>query len=112
MNNDFKEMLQKLGQGIHIATENDTLVNQLFIQRIEQALEVSLQEDIQYLKAEKTAFEKVNFLDTLGLNAKQNQAIDTAITALNDLGNEYGRVAYLQGFRDSLKLITELHDLL
>lgn len=62
-----------------------TLLNYLWDERIHGALESSLQQDEDFQKATRIS----------------NNAV----------GAEYGRVAYRQGFSDSLKLLSELYHL-
>lgn len=45
-----------------------------------------------------------------GLSKKQKYAIDQALMAYNHSNAEYGRAAYIQGFRDGVRLITEIFD--
>lgn len=89
--------------------EEDSLLHALFAQRMETTLEILLKGDGEYKKAVEIASESQEQLDMIGLDKKQSQQVDRAISATNAVGAEYGRVAYQQGFREGIKLISELY---
>lgn len=87
------------------------LLNYLWGERIHGALEASLQQDEDFQKATRISNSEQDNLDMIGLSSEQTKAVNRAISASNAAGAEYGRVAYRQGFSDSLKLLSELHRL-
>ncbi|WP_455714894.1 hypothetical protein [Anaerosporobacter sp.] len=91
---------------------DDQLLNLLYEERIKTALESSLITDLTYQNAVIEADNKLDKLHNLNLNENQRLAIDEAISENNYMGAEYGRVAYQQGFKDALKLVSELSELL
>lgn len=91
---------------------DDNLLNLLHEKRIKTALESSLITDLAYQSAVTEADNKLNKLLNLNLTENQRSAVDEAISENNYMGAEYGRVAYQQGFKDALKLISELSELL
>lgn len=84
----------------------------LFNEGINYTLEASLRADEGYKKARKVADETLDDVDDIGLDKKQWKTVDRAVSAANALEAEYGRAAYEQGFKDSVKLISELQNLL
>lgn len=90
----------------------NSLLKEFYEQRIQEGLEASLREDEEYNQAVHIACKKRDKLDNSGLTKKQWQAIDAYLSAFNVLNGEYGRIAYQQGFLDSLHLISELCHLL
>lgn len=87
------------------------LLNYLWDERIHGALESSLHQDENFQKATRISNNEQDNLDTIGLSSEQTKAVDRVISANNAVGAEYGRVAYRQGFSDSLKLLSELYRL-
>lgn len=94
-----------------LQTKNN-LLNYLWGERIHGALEAALQQDKDFQKATQISNSEQDNLDTIGLSSEQTKAVDRVISANNAAGTEYGRVAYRQGFSDSLKLLSELYHLL
>jgi hypothetical protein len=92
--------------------KDNKLLKLLYNERIKTALESSLITDLTYQNAVTEADNKLNKLLNLNLNENQRSAIDEAISENNYMGAEYGRVAYQQGFKDALELISELSELL
>lgn len=92
--------------------KKDSLLKALFDERIDYALEASLRTDEKYKKAQQTASKQQDKLDNIGLSKEQWKAVARAISAYNALSAEYGRAAYEQGFKDSVKLISELYQLI
>lgn len=97
-------------ENLHIQTK-DNLLNYLWGERIRGALEASLQQDEDFQKATRISNIEQDNLNIIGLSSEQTKAIDRVISANNAVGAEYGRVAYRQGFSDSLKLLSELQHL-
>ena len=112
MYNNFRNVSKQMKQDEIITSKTDSILKELFSQRMESALELSLRTDKEYVKAEKIAITQQNKLNKIEFSKKQCKAIDKVITTSCDLGAEYGRVAYRQGFKDCLKLVAELYRLL
>jgi len=91
-----------------IVTEIDDMLCDIFQNRIDNALEETLRNDKRYQKVNNKLGLKVTKIEELGLNHNQWKIIDDTISAYTERGAEYGRVAYFQGFKDALKLLTEL----
>lgn len=88
--------------------KEDKLLKLLYEERIKNALELSLVTDIGYKNAVIKADNKLDKLLNMKLSEEQRMAVDSAISENNYMGAEYGRVAYQQGFKDALKLVSEL----
>lgn len=87
---------------------NDNLLEILIVERMNHGLELSLQTNKAYKNAVQLAEIAYGKLDSLNLNEKQRQAVDNVVSANNYTGVEYGDAAYRLGFKDCLKLISEL----
>lgn len=94
-----------------ISMNDASLIKDLCEKQIESALEETLLHSECYLAAQKEVEKEMADLFQLNLNTKQLSAIDRVITASNEFGTEYGRVAYHQGFQDGVKLIAEIIDI-
>lgn len=90
---------------------DDKLLDILCGERLGGALEASLKNSDRYNKAEKEANKKLEKTFKVGLNKKQKIAIDEALMAYDQSNAEYGREAYIQGFRDGVRLLTEVFDI-
>lgn len=91
--------------------KEDKLLRLFYEERMKNALEASLIKDIGYKNSVIKADNKLNKLLNMKLSDKQRLAVDMAISENTYMGAEYGRVAYQQGFKDALKLVLELGDL-
>lgn len=92
--------------------KKESILQMLFNESIKYSLETSLQTDEEYIKARKIADEALDNTEDIGLDKKQWGTVDEAVSTANALGAEYGRAAYEQGFKDSVKLLSELYGLL
>lgn len=92
--------------------KKDSVLETLIDEGINYTLEASLRTDENYKKDKKMADETLDDIENIGLDKKQWSTVDKAVSSANALGAEYGRAAYKQGFRDSVKLLSELHELL
>lgn len=114
--NDINATIKKILHADRETEKNeakkDSLLKALFDERMDYALETSLRTDEKYKKARQTASKQQDKLDNIGLSKEQWKATDRAISAYNALSAEYGRAAYEQGFKDSMKLISELYRLI
>lgn len=88
----------------------DSLLKEILENRVMKDLEKALLEDKDYQLANTDLMSKVDKLETIELSHEQWRTVDSAISASNNCCAEYGRVAYYQGFRDALKLISELQE--
>lgn len=84
---------------------NATLLEGMYKERVENALEEVLQKDERYQKISKETRKKIEEIDKLGLGKEEWLIIDRALSATNERCAEYGRVSYRQGFLDALSLI-------
>jgi hypothetical protein len=91
--------------------KDEKLLNILCQERMASALELSLKSCERYKDAEREADKKMEYVFELGLDNKQKYAIDQAFTAYNYSNAEYGKAAYLQGFRDGINLIKEIYEI-
>lgn len=82
-----------------------TLLEGMYKERVENALEEVLQKDERYQKISKETRKKIEEIDKLGLGKEEWLIIDRALSATNERCAEYGRVSYRQGFLDALSLI-------
>ena len=87
---------------------NATLLEGMYKERVENALEEVLQKDERYQKISKETRKKIEEIDKLGLGKEEWLIIDRALSATNERCAEYGRVSYRQGFLDALSLIKSL----
>lgn len=88
------------------------LLNELFEERIDGVLEVSLDADEDYQNSIKKVDDLLDKLLKTKLSKKQRLKIDRVVSANNACGAEYGRLAYRQGFYDSMNLIAELSEII
>lgn len=84
---------------------NATLLEGMYKERVESALEEVLQKDERYQKISKETRRKIEEIDKLGLGKEEWLIIDRALSATNERCAEYGRVSYRQGFLDAVNLL-------
>lgn len=92
--------------------KRDSLLEELFISRMIHALEATAAMNQDYQEVSKKEDKLLNKLDKKKLSRKQRLAVDRVLSAANNSGSEYGRLAYRQGFQDAIKLIAELSELI
>lgn len=78
--------------------------------RLENALEDTIRNDKSYQKLEVKTSQKIMKVDKIELNHEQWQVVDSALSACNEKSAYYGEMAYKQGFKDAIKLYTELFE--
>lgn len=88
----------------------DTMLEAIQCHRIEHALEDTLRNDEAFQKQEESISKKIRQIDEIGLTHEQWQVIDSVLSAYNAKGVTYGEMAYKQGFKDAIKLYTELYE--
>lgn len=86
---------------------NVTLLEGMYKERVESALEEVLQKDERYQKISKETRIKIEEIDKIGLGKEEWLIIDRALSATNERCVEYGRVSYRQGFLDAVSLLKE-----
>lgn len=84
------------------------LLEKLGQQRIDNALERTIRKCKRYHRAVRKADDALDYALGLNMNKEQKTAVDNVALAYNNSGAEYGRVAYFQGLRDGIKLMTEI----
>lgn len=84
---------------------NATLLEGMYKERVESALEEVLQKDERYQKISKETRRKIEEIDKIGLGKEEWLIIDRALSATNERCAEYGRVSYRQGFLDAVRLL-------
>ncbi|HJA34484.1 MAG TPA: hypothetical protein H9794_09445 [Candidatus Mediterraneibacter merdigallinarum] len=84
---------------------NATLLEGMYKERVESALEDVLQKDECYQKISKETRRKIEEIDKLVLGKEEWLIIDRALSATNERCAEYGRVLYGLGFWDAIKLL-------
>lgn len=90
--------------------KENKLLDELFEERINSALEIALLSDEDYQNSIRDVDKLMNKLLKTKLSKKQRLKIDRVISANNFCGAEYRRIAYKQGFYDSINLMVELLD--
>lgn len=88
--------------------EKEKLLGILADERIHNALENALEEDVEFQSAQDRHDTACEELENAGLDDEQNRLADQAISTANECGAAYGALAYRQGFNDGVKLIAEL----
>lgn len=86
----------------------DSILDELFEERMITALEQRLAETEDFRKASKQVRQKHLGLIKMGLTDEQKQALDETMSAMNFCSSEYGRAAYRQGFTDAVQLIVQM----
>lgn len=92
--------------------KENKLLDELFEERINSALEIALLSDEDYQNSIRDVDKLMNKLLKTKLSKKQRLKIDRVISANNFCGAEYGRIAYKQGFYDSINLMVELSNII
>lgn len=97
--------------------ENKSLNSHSFLELLwENQLESSLQEagkkDSRYQKADEEVQQTIGKVEDMEMTGELWQTVDQAFSATNDFTIEYGRIAYFQGFKDALQLLSELKEMI
>ena len=88
--------------------KKDSLLERIFEARVGNALEEALRNDIKYQKANAKTHKKVEKISEHKFSTEQWAVVDRALSAYNTRSVEYGRVAYMQGFRDAANLLWQV----
>jgi hypothetical protein len=111
--NDFSALLARLEKGKGGQQKAQKTIGLLEIiseYRMSTALEEAINENADYQKLNEDAQRKINMIDKIGLNREQWDTIDNALTACNERSADYGRMAYLVGFKDAVKFLMEISE--
>ena len=112
----MKEMLENVGRVRQdktkvgkknpvVSNANKTLLEGLYKERVEQALQDVLEKDEKYRQVNEMTKQKIKEIDKIELSQGEWKIIDRALSATNEKSSEYGRVAYRQGFLDAVRLM-------
>lgn len=113
--NDFTALLQRLEKKKQVfpvveKEDTDSLLEILAKQRMDTILEEVLRADSNYQKVNEQTQRKVKRIEKAGLTKAQWHIIDTALSACNERCSDYGRMAYMLGFKDGVKMFEELSE--
>lgn len=89
--------------------ETDCLLEDLFLARAYTALENKLQKDKNFQASNIQIKNKLESLKHHNLSYEQQNLIDNLLSACNLNSSEYGRNAYIQGFRDAVTLFMQIY---
>lgn len=79
------------------------------MERLSTVVEDTLRESDEY-KNKNREYDRVwAYLLKIGLDKEKQRLIDQVMSLQNYFGAEYGRVAYVQGVKDGIKLVEELY---
>lgn len=73
------------------------------------AIEQAVEKDKKYQEVNEKTNSKISNIEKVKFNSEQWRLVDEALSASNEIGSEYGRVTYYQGFKDAISLLTEFH---
>lgn len=102
---EFINDVKKLSSG-------ESVLNDMYKAREEGGIEDVLKRDEKYQEINKKAYDKVQKIDKINFSTEQWKMIDEALSVSNERNSEYGRVAYYQGFKDAVNLISEIKQFL
>ncbi len=88
-----------------VSKANKTLLEGLYKEQVEQALQDVLEKDEKYRKVNEMTKQKIKEIDKIELSQGEWKIIDRALSATNERCAEYGRVSYRQGFLDAVRLL-------
>lgn len=84
------------------------LIDILVKERTQGALEKVLRNDDSYQAAMKEYDNACEEMETIGLHEKQKEAVDKALSSINQCMAIYGAVGYRQGLEDGIELVLEI----
>lgn len=93
-------------------SSEESVLKDMYKVREEGAIEEVLKRDEMYQEINMKAYDKVQKIDKINFSTEQWKMIDEALSVSNERNSEYGRVAYYQGFKDAVKLMLEINQLL
>lgn len=83
------------------------MLRKLFDARVGTGIEKALREDNEYMEVKEKTKQIIDRVDEIELTPYQWHVVDEALSASNERGSVYGRVAYCIGFSDAVNLPTE-----
>lgn len=83
------------------------MLREMFDARVGTGLEKALREDKEYMEIKEKTKQIIDRVDEIELTSYQWHVVDEALSASNERGSVYGRVAYYQGFKDAVNLLIE-----
>lgn len=89
--------------------EIDRLLEDLYLIRACSVLEDVLQKDKNFQESNHLIESKLEILSHCNLTCKQQNAVDDVFSAYNFNSSEYGRNAYIQGFKDAITLFMQIY---
>lgn len=111
--NDFSALLARLEKGQVIQQKKKKTSDLLKIiseYRMSTVLEEVISENADYQKLNEEVHRKLNMIEKIGLNQEQWHIIDNALTVCNERSADYGKIAYMMGFKDATKLLMEISE--
>lgn len=85
------------------------LLEILAMERLSTAVEDTLREPGEY-RNKNGEYDRIwAYLIKIGLDKEKRRLIDKLMSLQNYFSAEYGRVAYVQGVKDGIKLVEELY---
>lgn len=100
-----KEILNNIKGG----KEKESILDFLYRARMDNTIEQAVKKDKIYQEIDAKAYSKISKIERVKFNSKQWNLVDEALSVSNEIGSEYGRVTYSQGFKDAISLLAELH---
>lgn len=100
-----KEILNNIKGG----NEKESILDFLYRARMDNTIEQAVKKDKKYQEIDAKAYSKISKIERVKFNSKQWKLVDEALSVSNEIGSEYGRVTYSQGFKDAISLLAELH---
>ena len=91
--------------------KEDKLLDILAKERINNALETALAASEDYQKTLEQQNMADKELEQTGLSKEQKKAVERLVSAINANGAAYGAVAYRQGLKDGVSIVSELMDI-
>lgn len=91
--------------------QKDKLLDILTKERINTSLETALADSEDYQKTLEQQNMADKELEQAGLSKEQKKAVERLVSAINANGAAYGAVAYKQGLKDGVSIVSELMDI-
>ena len=104
-----KKMAKEILNNIKGGNEKESILDFLYRARMDNAIEQAVKKDKKYQEIDAKAYSKISKIERGKFNSKQWKLVDEALSVSNEIGSEYGRVTYYQGFKDAISLLAELH---
>lgn len=91
--------------------QEDKLLDILAEERIHNALDTALDASEDYQETLEQQDKADREVEQTGLSKEQKKAVGRLVAAVNANGAAYGAVAYRQGLKDGVCLVSELKDI-